>query len=98
MVGVQVRDEHGVGLARDRVGRLGQVDERVAAVVGGVGDGRPRAGGVEHRVDEQAAPGELDEQGRVADQPQPHGLHRICTGCAPGVHVPLAHSAPWAAR
>ena len=57
-------------------------------------------GGVEHRVHQHAAPRQLDQQGRVPDQPQPHRLrilHQTCTRPAHGPHSALAHSAPWRA-
>ena len=78
---VQVGDEHGVEVAHEQVDGLGQLDERVAAVVGRVRDGRPRARGVEHRVDEQAEAVELDDQGGVPDQAKPHGVDS-----APNLH------------
>ena len=72
VVAVQVRDEHGVDTRDDHLGRLRQLDERVAEVVLGVLDRRARAGRIEHRVDEDLASVDLQPQRRVADQPQVH--------------------------
>ena len=63
-----------VDARHDDLRRLGQLDERVAAVVLRVLDRRPRARRVEHRVHEQLAAAELEPQRRVADQAQVH-LH-----------------------
>ena len=72
VVGVQVGDEHGVEAAHEHLGRLRQLAQRVAAVVGRVRHRGAGAGRVEHRIDQHAAAAELDEQRRVPDQPQPH--------------------------
>ena len=72
VVGVQVGDEHAVQALDEHLGRLGQLAQRVAAVVGRVRHRRAGAGRVEHRVDQHAAPRQLHQQGRVPDQPQPH--------------------------
>ena len=73
---VQVRDQRGVDALDDDLGRLRQLDERVAAVVLGVLHRRPRACRVEHRVDEQLAAVDLEPQRRVADQAQVHPAAR----------------------
>ena len=57
---VQVGDQHGVEPGDQRLGRLGQVDERVRAGVGRVRDRGSRAGGIELRVDEQPHPRRAD--------------------------------------
>ena len=72
VVGVQVGHEHRVEPAHEHLGGLGELAQRVAAVVGRVGHGGPRAGRVEHGIDQHAAAADLDEQRRVSDQPQPH--------------------------
>ena len=83
VVEVHVRDEHGVDARDDDLGRLGQLHERVAAVVLGVLDRGAGARRVEHRVDEQLPAGELEPQRRVADQAQVHRLARYLHGPRP---------------
>ena len=72
VVGVQVGDEHDLRPRGDLLGRLGQLHQRVAAVVRRVRDRAAGLGGVEHRVDEQAAPAVVELERRVADQAQSH--------------------------
>ena len=72
VVAVQVRDQHRVEPGDHDLGRLGQLDERVAAVVLRPLDGRAGARRIEHRVDEQVAAAELEPHGGVADQAQMH--------------------------
>ncbi len=60
----------------DDLRRLGQLHERVAAVVLRVLDRRARPGPVEHRVDEQLQAAELEPQRGVADQAE---VHSSCT-------------------
>ena len=85
VVGVEVRDDDAVEVAHDVLGRERQPDRRVRHRVGRVADGRARTRLVEHRIDQQPAAAELDEEGRVADERQAHHAtierrrqHRTC--------------------
>ena len=69
---VQVGDEHDLGARGDRLGRLGQLDERVAAVVRRALDRAAGLGRIEHRVDQQAPPGVVELERGVADQAESH--------------------------
>jgi DNA-binding response OmpR family regulator len=69
---VQVGDEDELRSRGDLLGRLGELHERVAAVVGRVRDRLAGLGRVEHRVDEQAAPAVVELERRVADEAQSH--------------------------
>ena len=68
-----VRDDDGVDVAHDLLGGEGQRHGRVRNRVAGALDRRPRAGVVEHRIDEDSAPRELEDERRVANERQPHG-------------------------
>ncbi|HEU6445323.1 MAG TPA: hypothetical protein VFL61_09725 [Gaiellaceae bacterium] len=79
VVSVQVGDDDRVQVAHELLRRQRQRDERVRPRVWRVRDRRPRTGGVEHRVDQQAPPLELEQQGRVANQRQPHVGHALAS-------------------
>jgi hypothetical protein len=72
VVAVEVGDEHGVRALDRPGGGDGQGDEGVAPVVRGAAHGGPRLGRVEHRVDEEVAAGQLEDEGGMADQAEPH--------------------------
>jgi hypothetical protein len=72
MVAMQVGDDRGVEGLDDDLGRLRQLDERVAPRIRRVLDRRARAGGIEHRVHQHAPSREPHVQGGVADEAQAH--------------------------
>src|SRR6186997_1652521 len=93
MVAVPVCDEHGVEPADDLLRRQRQRRGRVRNRVPRSVDRGTRALVVEHRVDENALPSQLQEQSRVADEGQLHGPVSTSTATAEARSGFLLHPA-----
>ena len=68
MVAVEMGDDRRIDPADDVLGGHRQRHERVRQLVGCVLDRRPGAGVVEHRVDEEAAPVQVEQERRAPDE------------------------------
>jgi hypothetical protein len=67
MIPVEVRDNSGVEIPHELLGRSGQGDKRISARVRGVLDWWTRTDFVEHRIDEHAPPSDLQEKCGVGE-------------------------------
>jgi hypothetical protein len=72
VVAVPVRDHDRIEPADDFLGRERQRDRRVPDGIRRLLDRRPRAGVVEHRVDEDPPSAKIQEHGRAAHEREPH--------------------------
>ena len=89
VVAVQVGDEHGVEAVDERLGGLGQLDQRRGPRVRRAGDGVAGALRVELGVDEEPQAGDADQQRGVADEASAcmRDLHGTATTSAHGAHT-----------